>query len=285
MGVKVEQARNHCDVHCVHFSQPKIISKVVIRKHHQKPRNKYANVCFILKDQTQEIGRKCTVGTRGEPFFLERPNEIKIIFSNIPNVHTVHIKFEETNLYKGTHAQIAELQIEGYFPSTGPKNSGTATTKQTKPMTTTSTTTITTTITSTTTTSTTTMTTTTTTTTKSITTTTTTTTSTTTTTFTATTETTYKTTFEAKGHNALLESTGLLVHEHDKQQNNLSNECKDSSITCYGWKVAGYCNSRVGWMLQNCPSMCNKCQQYNNGSANTYIISFVILFISLLIQS
>ena len=128
----------------VHFSQPKIISKVVIRKHHQKPRNKYANVCFILKDQTQEIGRKCTVGTRGEPFLLERPNEIEITFSNIPNVHTVHIKFEETNLYKGTHAQIAELQIEGYFPSTGPKISGIASTKRTKPMTTTSTTTTTT---------------------------------------------------------------------------------------------------------------------------------------------
>ena len=57
--------------------------------------------------------------------------------------------------------------------------------------------------------------------------------------------------------------SAVLVHEHGDEQSEVSNECEDSSITCYGWKVAGYCNSRVGWMLKNCPSMCNKCQMYN----------------------
>ena len=108
----------------VHFVQPKIISKVIIQKYHKKPRNKYANVCFILKDQTQELAKKCTTGTRGEPFLLYGPNEIEVTFSNVPNVHVVNIHFGHTNLYKGTHAQIANLKIEGYFPPIGPKNSG-----------------------------------------------------------------------------------------------------------------------------------------------------------------
>ena len=54
-----------------------------------------------------------------------------------------------------------------------------------------------------------------------------------------------------------------VADQYGESLNNVSTACSHLSLSCYAWKIGGYCKTHSDWMLSNCPDACDKCQAEN----------------------
>ena len=82
------------------------------------------------------------------------------------------------------------------------------------------------------------------------------------TTTTKTTITTTKFATKAKEQTTTLDTTQALIVENENidRLTNVSTACSDLTISCFAWKLGGYCKTHTDWMRLNCPTACDQCK-------------------------
>ena len=93
----------------VDFNETQTVEKVEVFRRTNCCKDRYADMCIILSDgENNELDKKCTTGSKGQPYNIESKNSIEMIFDPTPGVEKVEIAFNGNE-----HAQVAELAIHG----------------------------------------------------------------------------------------------------------------------------------------------------------------------------